>query len=399
MSEQAIVFDADAHIMEAPSWVREFADEKTKAAMKPMEIERLGGKLAAWMRLAEGGAHPPEQVPLLERSIFGEKGVDVKRGYEALGAFNAAERSRMLDLTGIGAQLIFSTFGSSAFTGLKDVDLYYGGAQAHNRAMSAWCGVDKRLLGVALVPLRDPVRAVETAKTAIEQGCAAINFPAIPAGTERELSPGHPDLDPFWRLLEETQTPFLLHIGVISIPKGFKNNGRPPPVDFIGSGEGVMAKDFPSAHHKVEEFLTTICFDGVFERFPRLRGGVIEHGASWVPSFMERLDFAAMAWSKSTPELRELKRKPSEQFIDQMRFTPLPTENVAELIRQSDDRLYLFNTDYPHVEGGRDPFARFHSSVESLSEETKERFYRANFVDLMGINRMGRMYAAASATA
>lgn len=371
-----IVFDADAHIMEGPNWLAPHADPKVRDALTVMAVEKLGGKLAEWARLADSGAHPAERIPELEKNVLGGP-----KGYEALGAFNARERSRVMDLTGIDAQLIFSTFASSQYTSLRDPDLLYGGALAHNRAMAAWCSEDKRLLGVGHVPLRDPVRAQKAARDAIELGCAAIVVPTQPAG---DKSPGHPDLDPFWRTLEESGTPFVLHIGVFNIKPAYKNNGRPPPLSHIGSGEGVMAKDFPSAHHVVEEFLTTICFDGVFERFPGLRGGVIEHGAVWVPSFLHRLDFAARAWAKSTPELRELKRKPSEQFIDQMCFTPLMHEDVAELVRQSDDRLYMFNTDYPHVEGTKDPFGRFEQSVKNLGEAAQERFYSGNFARMLG---------------
>ena len=85
------VFDADGHIMEGPSWIKQFADEKTKAAFRQMDIERLGGKLAEWMQLAESGAHPEEDIPDLEQKLFGSG--EVKRGFEALGAFNSSERS------------------------------------------------------------------------------------------------------------------------------------------------------------------------------------------------------------------------------------------------------------------------------------------------------------------
>jgi predicted TIM-barrel fold metal-dependent hydrolase len=163
------------------------------------------------------------------------------------------------------------------------------------------------------------------------------------------------------------------------------NNGRPPAVDFIGSGEGVMAKDYPNVHHMVEEFLTTICFDGVFERFPNLKGGVIEFGADWVPSLLRRLDYTAKAWYKSTPEIRELIRKPSEQFTEQMFFTPTNFEDVGELIRESNDRLYCFSTDFPHVEGGRDPFGKFGASMAGQPQETLDRFYTTNYAELMGL--------------
>ena len=47
------------------------------------------------------------------------------------------------------------------------------------------------------------------------------------------------------------------------------------------------AKDLPSVHHAAETFLSAMVLDGVFERFPELRCGVIEMGASWAPSLLE----------------------------------------------------------------------------------------------------------------
>jgi uncharacterized protein len=94
---------------------------------------------------------------------------------------------------------------------------------------------------------------------------------------------------------------------------------------------------------------------------------------------MTRLDWATDIWRKSEPELAKLTRKPSEQILDQMAFTPFVYENVGELIRQSDPRLYLFSSDYPHTEGGRQPLGRFEASLEGYDEATKDRFYSQNF--------------------
>ena len=77
-----------------------------------------------------------------------------------------------------------------------------------------------------------------------------------------------------------------------------------------------------------------------------------------------------------------MKRRPSEQIRDQLRFTPYAFEDVGQLIRESDDRLYLFSSDYPHPEGGRDPLARFERSLGDAPEVTKRRFYADNFSDL-----------------
>ena len=44
----------------------------------------------------------------------------------------------------------------------------------------------------------------------------------------------------------------------------------------------------------------------------------------------------------------------------------------------------LFSTDYPHVEGGRNPLRRFDASLEGCTDEARQAFYCDNFVDLMG---------------
>ena len=134
-----------------------------------------------------------------------------------------------------------------------------------------------------------------------------------------------------------------------------------------------------SLHHAAETFVGALVLDGVLERHPNLRGGIIELGAGWVPQMLARLDWVAEIWKRSEPELAALKRKPSEQVIDQLAFTPYVYENVGELIRQSDPRLYLFSSDYPHTEGGRQPLGRFETSLVGLGEAEKELFYCGNF--------------------
>ena len=75
-------------------------------------------------------------------------------------------------------------------------------------------------------------------------------------------------------------------------------------------------------------------------------------------------------------------RPPSEQIRAQLRFTPYPFEDVAAFVRESAPELYLFSSDYPHAEGGRDPIGRFERSLAGVDEAVKRRFYADNFADL-----------------
>jgi predicted TIM-barrel fold metal-dependent hydrolase len=62
-------------------------------------------------------------------------------------------------------------------------------------------------------------------------------------------------------------------------------------------------------------------------------------------------------------------------------------------MEQAGPETCLFSSDFPHVEGGRNPLGRFGASLAGAPEDLLERFYRANFEDLMGA-QIGRRLAA-----
>ena len=55
--------------------------------------------------------------------------------------------------------------------------------------------------------------------------------------------------------------------------------------------------------------------------------------------------------------------KPSEFVQRQVRVTPYPHEDTGWIIANSGDEVCLFSSDYPHVEGGRNPIKRFEASM------------------------------------
>jgi len=130
--------------------------------------------------------------------------------------------------------------------------------------------------------------------------------------------------------------------------------------------------------------LATMIIDGVLDRHPRLKIGVIEQGATWMPGFMKSIDSAADAFRKNEERLQKLELKPSEYVQRQVRVTPYPHEDAGWVIQQTGPDVCLFSSDYPHVEGGRNPLKRFTNSLEVVSDEERRRFYWDNFVDLMG---------------
>ncbi|MEO5901822.1 MAG: amidohydrolase family protein [Ilumatobacteraceae bacterium] len=376
--------DADSHIMELPDFLIDHADPGSKVRMPKIPVPTVGLVANLLDDAAARGGHSAEKVA--ELVGMGDKLIAGPKGYLALGAFNADERSQALDLLGFHQQLVFATFSAGvAFAEDRTIEERYATAAAHNRGMAEFCA-DERMLGVALLPLDDSARALEELERIIELGLRAVWVPHRPAGGR---SPGHTDLDPVWARMAEAGLPFVLHVGgnPLQLDPGWMNTGRPVPTDWLGGGENVRGKDMTSLHQPAETFIGTMVLDGVFERHRSLRGGVIELGAGWVPQMLQRLDWVVEIWKKSEPELAALTRPPSEQIIEHLAFTPFVYEDVGMLIQQSDERLYLFSSDYPHNEGGRAPLTRFESSLDALDaiglgDSARQHFYADNFARL-----------------
>jgi hypothetical protein len=99
---------------------------------------------------------------------------------------------------------------------------------------------------------------------------------------------------------------------------------------------------------------------------------------------MRFLDSGAAAFAKGEDRLKRLSAAPSEIVRRQFRVTPYPHEPTGWIIENTGPEVCLFSSDFPHVEGGRNPLKRFGEALEGISAENQQRFYRDNFIDLMG---------------
>jgi predicted TIM-barrel fold metal-dependent hydrolase len=379
-AEGRIIHDADSHVMETPEWLFSYADPDVRERLEPLKLAGCRpGEETAIEDLRRRHADPADRLEA-------EAKLMIRKNWSAMGSFVKEDRPRALDLLGFQSQLVFNTFLSDHlrhYEHARDADLTYGAARAHNRAIVDFCSVDRRLLPVGFVPLSDFARARAMAEEAIEHGCKALLVSsACPPGH----SPSHVALFPVWAIAQEAGLPIVFHVGgggKLLDPNYFEN-GLPPVPDFHGGAENFRSVDFMAIPFPPMLTLATMIFDGVLDRFPRLKFGVIEQGAVWLPSWMRQLDTAQDAFAKNEERLRNLKLRPSEYVKRQIRVTPYPMDPVGWIIEQAGEDVCLFSSDYPHVEGGRHPLKRFEQSMADTSERAKQKFYCDNFVDLMG---------------
>ena len=387
-------YDADSHVMELPNFIIDYADKEFKNLIPPVNYKAsLVTDEEVDAIVQNGGQHSKEHVDA--QIALGDRLIVESKEIQALGAFNRDDRSIAMDMLGFKKQLVFATH--SVVTPFRDLrgkakyvdkqgiqitpELRYGATRAHNSAMSDCSSTDKRLMGVGAIPLHESELARIELDFAIKAGLEAIWIPHYACG---DRSPGHLVLDPFWEKLSEEGIPFLMHVGgsPLQLDKSWSDNGKPPSKDWMGGGENVRAKDMVVMHQGPEVFVSMMVLDGVFERHPKLKGASVELGAGWVPEMLKRLDYVVRTWSRVDKNLSEIKRKPSEQLIEQMAFTPFHHEDVGMLMDLSDPELYLFSSDYPHVEGTTDPIGKFERFLTDRNESTKNLFYSENFLRL-----------------
>lgn len=375
-------YDADSHIMELPDFLKKYADPGIRDEIPEVSYsasivtdEEVAVIVGQGSRHSD--AHRAEQIAMGDALIANSKEI------QALGAFDSADRSKALDLLGFTKQLVFATHSLrmpfSPNTRLEP-RLRYGATRAHDRHMAEFCRSDSRLIGVAAIPLDDPDWALAELDWVLKEGLGAVWVPhRAPLG---DRSPGHVDFEPFWARLAEAGVPFLMHVGgaPLQLSRAWGSNGRTAVKDWLGGGENVRTKDAALLHQPVEAFISMMVLDGVLDRHPTLRGAAVELGAGWVPELLRRLDWVARTWGRNDANLQAQKRSPTQQIVEQMAFTPFPLEDLGSMLDQSSSDLYLFSSDYPHIEGGRDPIGKFESHLAGRAEAVKARFYTENFM-------------------
>jgi predicted TIM-barrel fold metal-dependent hydrolase len=280
--------------------------------------------------------------------------------------------------------LVFTTYclGNFGLDQTEDLALCYAAADAHNRMMVDFCAVDSRLLSSCYVPLEDFARARQTAELALRLGACSL---LVPSRCPMRHAPSHVELDPVWAMAQEAGIPILFHVGgEEKMSKTYKVNGGPPVPDFHGGDDNFTSISYMPIPNSAMQTLSTLIFDGVFDRFPRLKWGAIELGAAWVPGWMRSMDSAALAFRKNEIRLQKLSALPSEIARRQLRVTPYPHEDTGWIIRNSGEKVCLFSSDFPHIEGGRHPIKRFDEALQGCSATAVNAFYADNFIDLMG---------------
>jgi predicted TIM-barrel fold metal-dependent hydrolase len=263
----------------------------------------------------------------------------------------AARLERLASL-GVDEAILFPNYGLVWERVLHaDLPALTGNMEAWNR----WCATVAaegrgRLHPVAHLTLRDLGWLERQLAALAAAGVrAAMIAPALVDG--RPLS--HPELDRAWAA--------FVHHGISPC---FHVADQPKVIDeawYTDRAElGVAALDAVLIHLPVSLACTDLILNGVLERHPELRIGIVELSAVWVPLYLMMLDGGSRFVQRLGGREATLRLAPSEYFRRQVRVSSFAYELPARIQRQlAGADLLMCCSDYPHSEGTARPVADY----------------------------------------
>ncbi|MBW2498110.1 MAG: amidohydrolase family protein [Deltaproteobacteria bacterium] len=384
-------FDCDNHYYEAPdAFTRHVPKAMQPRCVQWAEISGrkhhiVGGKLSravanpTWNPIAKPGAiaaylrgNPDKLDP---KQLLADQREPLPDCYMDRDA-----RIATLDEQGLEAMWLFPTLGVLYEELLKhDTEAVTTLFRAFNRWLQEdWgCNYKERIFASPYVSLCDVDFACEELEWALEQDARTVCMrpAAVHTPDQGPLSPANPKFDPFWARANEAGITVVIHAG----DSGYTTHGY---VQDGFSASGISGPIAPNIKHfNIEraayDFLVTLCYERLFERFPNLRIASIENGAEFLPDLFRKLRqsrdrLAVAGYYKEDPGLL---------FKEHVWINPFWEDDVYEVEALMGADRVIFGSDWPHIEGMPEPLD-YVGEISKFDDQKKRRILRDNVLEL-----------------
>jgi uncharacterized protein len=368
--------DADGHVLEPASLWEDYLESRHRGRALRIRVDADG------LEYLEIDGRPSERSRGGSLGLLGAMGdLEARPGPERrytesmpFGAGDAAERVALLDRENLEKAVLFPTLGLLWECELADPELTLAYQRAYNRWIADFCRDSKgRLVPVAQLTLLDPEGSADELERAVADGCRG-GF--VAPFTHAQKAHGHPDHDVLFARAAMLGVPMAIHPTFEpfwAAPVRFKRLGRAREFFY-----NVMLKQGVQ-----QAFLSFIAL-GTLDRLPDLRLGILEAGAGWIGSFLDRADAVA-----ETPQGLGLglKRRPSDCFRAQCFISGDPDETaLAHVIDHVGADNFMWATDYPHPDHPGTWVPSLEKLVAPLCAETRAKLLGANVARIYGLD-------------
>ncbi len=195
------------------------------------------------------------------------------------GGYIPEEHVKDMDADGIDVSLLYPTAGLQFYTGVSDGELLTDIFRVYNDWLAEFCKpFPDRLKGIAMLNTDEVMSGVKELERCARMGLIGAMITIYPPEAR---SYDLPEYEPLWAAAQDLGMPLSLHIGTNRIGPGQE------PVDFQHIQLGLIC----NVDHWVRVSIAHMIYSGVFERYPKLQVGSVEQELSWVPHFLDRLDY------------------------------------------------------------------------------------------------------------
>lgn len=271
---------------------------------------------------------------------------------------------------GVYGSVLYPTEGLLLFS-VPDSALLSEIFRVYNDWMVEFCrAYTNRLKGIAMINVEDVPEAVKEMTRTRKLGLAGAMITVAPPEAQ---SYDLPDYEPLWAAAQDLDMPLSLHIAT-----------NRPASDTWEEFRVIKPSAFANADHWVRLSLGHMIFSGVFERYPRLRVGSVEHELSWVPHFLDRIDYTYTQRAHREGWIRFKSDVLPSDFFHRQVFLSFQEDDLG--IR---DRALIgvgnlmWGSDYPHTES---TFPRSQEIVERIladvPEDERQKITRGNVAEL-----------------
>jgi predicted TIM-barrel fold metal-dependent hydrolase len=196
------------------------------------------------------------------------------------------------------------------------------------------------------------------------------------------------EYDPFWAVAQDLAIPISLHVGTD------RADPRVGAAAFRLNVKEVPPAMFINKDYQVRLALGDLILSGVFERFPRLRVGSVEHELAWIPFFLDQMDYTYTDRPARGSEWHRFKSKstlPSD-FWHSNCFAGFQEDAIG--LRNRDYigvNTLMWGSDYPHTES---TFPRSREIVSTIladvSDDDVAKIVTTNCADLYDFDLTAR---------
>jgi predicted TIM-barrel fold metal-dependent hydrolase len=290
------------------------------------------------------------------------------------GGADAKQRLELLELENLEKSVLYPTIGLLWECELEDPELTLAYQRAYNRWIADFCrDSGGRLVPIAHLSLLDASGSADELERAVGDGCRG-GF--VAPFTHDHKAHGHPDHDVLWSRAASLGVPVAIHPTFEpfwAAPVRFKRLGAAREFFY-----NVMLKQGPQ-----QAFLSFIAL-GTLDRFPDFKLGILEAGAGWIGSFLDRADAVA---ETPTGMMVGLQRAPTEYFRDQCFISGDPDETaLSHVIDHVGADCFMWATDYPHPDHPGTWAQALEKLVAPLSDETRAKLLGKNVSRIYGLD-------------